>query len=243
MADQKDTYLAEEKFTGVRIKPENLIIVGLDCANEECPDLADPDRIALPIDDLVISIAAHGIRVPIAIRKYPGATKAYVVTGRRRVRAAREANLLLADDFKILVPCVPEDKGKDVLTSLVIENEFRVGDTPLAKARKAARMKVRARKNATKGGQSVSSAPRKLSAKLLKVFVGSLEPSDADKNNFDAGYDADDVYLRVAHATLRAIGGEGESAFEDYPVLAAKFRAATSPVTETDANGAEVTRA
>lgn len=143
MADQKDTYLAESKFTGVNVLPENLIIVGIDISDEDMPDLADPDRIELPIDDLVLSIAEHGVREPVKIRRFPGFDKALVVAGRRRVRAAREVNRRLKDDCKVLIPCVPEDKTFDPLLALVIENEQRVDDSPLARARKAARMKAR----------------------------------------------------------------------------------------------------
>jgi ParB family chromosome partitioning protein len=142
--DQTQSYNAEGKFTGVVILPENLTIVGIDCLPEEFPDIADPDRVNLPLDEaFVASIAEHGVRTPITIRKYNGDSRVFVVTGRRRVRAARLANAVLADDCKIRVKCLPEPKGMDSLATLIIENEGRVNDTPLARARKADRMRRR----------------------------------------------------------------------------------------------------
>jgi ParB family chromosome partitioning protein len=141
--DQSETYKSESKFTGLRIAPENLTIVGLDCDVSVCPELADPDRINLGtnFEELVLSIAAVGIRQAISIKKI--GEYVCVVAGRRRVRAAREANKRLrkaGDENAILVPCVPEEKGKDLLTTLIVENVNRVEDSPIAKARKAQRL-------------------------------------------------------------------------------------------------------
>lgn len=141
MANQTVTYLAEAKFSGVVVAPENLTIVGIDCPEGDAPDLADPDRIHLPVDDLVASIAQHGVRQAILVRKYGRDPRVFVVAGRRRVRAAREANKLLKDDSKILVRCIPD--SYDALASLAIENEYRAENTPMARARLAARMAAR----------------------------------------------------------------------------------------------------
>lgn len=148
MADQKETYGYESKFTGGRMEPEKLVIVGVDCPDEQRPELADPDRNRIPIDqEMVKSIALHGVRVPIVIRKFRGDEHVYVVAGRRRVIHAREANKHHAGDAPILVPCVPDD-NPDPVVSFTVENEFRVDSTPLAKARHAARLKVRGKSDA-----------------------------------------------------------------------------------------------
>lgn len=141
MADQKETYGAESKFTGFWVAPENLIIAGLDCSADEVPDVADPDRLDIDIEDLALNVAKHGVREPVTIKKYAHLPRAVVVAGRRRVRAARLANESLNDDQKVLVPCISE-KG-DAFTTMVLENEHRVNDTPLARARKARRMQER----------------------------------------------------------------------------------------------------
>lgn len=143
--DQRESYGYESKFTGGWLLPENIVIVGLDCEESEFPELADPDRIHIAVDDLVPSIAAHGVREPIEICKRPGDEegRVFCVKGRRRVRAARIVNHKLDDDSKIKLKCIPAKKGSDLLLSLTIENEFRVNDTPLARARKADRMRQR----------------------------------------------------------------------------------------------------
>jgi ParB family transcriptional regulator, chromosome partitioning protein len=141
MADQKDTYGAKTKFTGFWIPPENLIIAGVDCDASLVPDVADPDRLKLDVEDLALNIAQHGIRDTVIVRKYPHLERAVVVAGRRRVRAARIANTRLSDDKKVLVPCISEKN--DAFASMVLENEHRVNDTPLARARKARRYRER----------------------------------------------------------------------------------------------------
>lgn len=143
MADQRDSYGAETKFTGVNIPPGKLIVVGVDCLDSDRPELADPDRIRLPIDPaLVTSIAEFGIRTPIIVKKFRGDDRVFVVAGRRRVLHAREANKHAKGDAEILVPCVP-DTASDSLASFTIENEFRINNTTLMRARQAARHRER----------------------------------------------------------------------------------------------------
>src|ERR1043165_6671465 len=140
--DQTESYNAEGKFTGLRILPENLTIVGIDCPDEDRPELADPHRVNLPLDEeFLAAIAKDGIREVVGVRKFRGDDRTFVVKGRRRVRAARIANAA-GGDVKIKVPCLPVASA-DVLRELIIENEFRANDTPLARAHKAARMRDR----------------------------------------------------------------------------------------------------
>lgn len=200
MTDQKQSYKAEGKWTGVHIHPDNLVIVGIDCDEAARPELADPERIRLPIDPaLVASIARHGVRQPISIKKFHGDDNVYVVAGRRRVLHAREANKIAGGDAPVLIPCVP-DKSSDVLASLVIENEFRVNNTPLMKAHQAERMIARgyvASKVADTYGVSVSTVAnwRALLATppavqqaveanqitaVVAVEIGKLAPAEQD---------------------------------------------------------------
>lgn len=160
MADQRDTYGATAKFTGFWVPPEHLMIVGIDCEADDCPDLADPDRLNIPVEDLALNVAAHGIKEPVVIKKYAHLDRPVVVAGRCRVRAARRANEILrerGDDRAIEVPCI-SDKS-DAFTTMVLENEFRVNDSALASARKARRMMERGatdKEIATAFGRSVS---------------------------------------------------------------------------------------
>lgn len=142
--------MAAEKatFKGEWHDPDALVIVGLDIDAELAPDLEDTERLvsAEPTEELITSIATHGIRTPVKIvrRKLDGVMRVLVVAGRRRVRAARKANERLRkgkSDVLIRVPCVPEE-GTDALVTLVVENEHKIEDTILVKARKAARMKA-----------------------------------------------------------------------------------------------------
>lgn len=306
MANQTVTYGAESKFTGVNVLPEKLVIVGIDCEDDEMPDLADPDRVRLALDPaMVANIAEHGVREPVKIRKFHGDDRVFVVAGRRRVLCAREANRRLKDDCKILVPCVPEDKTFDPLTALVIENEFRRDDTPLARARKAQRMRARgatdaqirtvfgisqsglkgwwsllesspavqkaveagkisasvgadlgklapakqadALRRAIEAGKGSAAkeavrasrpngggtAPQRLSAKHVKAFANYLVRTDNLPSGLNAAEeDAAINQLRIAHATLRAITGEGLAAFEDFPVLRDRLQSVLSPARE-----------
>ncbi len=145
----KDVYEATGTFTGVWLPPEKCIIVGLDVPVDFAPELADPDRLNSHTDELVVSIAAHGVKKPIKVGRFTGKLKGETVTltcvvdGRRRVTATRAANERLrangADVF-VEVPCVPE-KGGDPLVTLVVANEHHLVDGPMAKARKAQRLR------------------------------------------------------------------------------------------------------
>lgn len=138
----KDAYGAESTFTGLNIDPEALTIVGLDCAESECPELADPSRIDAPGDTLVASIAEYGIKEPVLIRKLPSGAVA-VVDGRQRVMAARKVKAKqkkAGADVTILVPCKVDTAGNaaDAAATMIVTNEHRRDDSTLTKARKAA---------------------------------------------------------------------------------------------------------
>lgn len=139
--------MAKQALDGTRLNafgmdPCALIVVGLDTKDGPEHTLYDP-RIKLPLDDsLIRNIMVYGVQVPVLVRKTGVEEKPEVVDGRQRVRAAREANKLLTKEGKepVLVPVVVR-KGEDhrLYGISVSANEQRKDDSPLAKARKAAR--------------------------------------------------------------------------------------------------------
>lgn len=149
MADQTTSYNAESKGTSVNILPENLFIVGLDCADDERPELRDPERLRLEIDEeMVRNIKEYGIQEVVRIKKFPGDDRTFVASGRRRVIHARKANEELPADQKILVPCLPIGRGSDASVTHIIGNRFRVDNTPLMNAEEAGRQLDRGRSEA-----------------------------------------------------------------------------------------------
>lgn len=145
MADQKETYKATAKFTGFHGYPEDVTIVGIDCPNADCPELAD-DRVNDPLDrDKVESIKHHGVKEAIKVRRYRGDSRTFVVVGRGRVRAARAANEEqgLKGEFRHQIMAIPANDG-DALTMMVIENGGgRKAPTPVQNAVMAQRMRER----------------------------------------------------------------------------------------------------
>lgn len=125
------------------LKPENILIIGLD---EELADgvvhaLAD-ERASLDVDEnMVKNIMAYGVIQPVSVRREAG--HYYVVDGRQRVKAARVAAKRQADSGEIQtkVPCI-EVTGDDnrVVGVMVSANEQRADDDILVKAAKASRM-------------------------------------------------------------------------------------------------------
>lgn len=123
------------------VKPNELIIVGLDTLDDETHPLYD-HRIFLPVDEnLVRNISFYGIQQPVLVRRE--GDKLYVIDGRQRTRAAREAakRQALAGEYQLLVP-VREARGDDkrVVGIMISTNEQRQNDEVLEKAFKAARM-------------------------------------------------------------------------------------------------------
>lgn len=128
-----------------RFDPCVLVIIGID--TDDGPDHPLFDERVREREDspslqaLAKNIAYHGIIEPVIIRKDGGV--AQVIAGRRRVRAARIANVLLADQGKALVevPCIiRKGEDEDLMGVAVSENEVREPDAFLARARKAARL-------------------------------------------------------------------------------------------------------
>jgi ParB/RepB/Spo0J family partition protein len=120
--------------------PYKLIIIGLDTDDRDHA-LFD-ERVFLPVDEsLVRNIMVYGIQQPVNVRLEEG--KLYVVDGRQRVRAAREAakRMTGAGEQTIKVPArVTRGDDARVAGIMISNNELRQGDELLVKARKASRL-------------------------------------------------------------------------------------------------------
>lgn len=122
------------------IDPATLVIVGLDCEEDGSP--LNDERAAWEVaESMVKNVMVYGIQLPVIIRYEAG--KPYVVDGRQRVKAAREAATRQsgAGEFTAKVPCI-EIKADDSRVGgiMVSTNEIRRNDEILGKARKAARL-------------------------------------------------------------------------------------------------------
>lgn len=127
-----------------KIDPDELIIIGLDTDDGPEHELYD-ERVLLPIDEnLIKNVMVYGVTQAVTVRQESG--KYYVVTGRRRVRAARQAKARQgeAGEFEIKVPITDHGaKGADgirLMGVMISENEQRQNDEVLTKAAKASRM-------------------------------------------------------------------------------------------------------
>jgi len=141
-----------KRLNGFMFMPEDVVIVGGDGPNDV--DKKDEggdfhflydERVELPLsEEFVLNVMSLGVKKNIIITKI--GEQGYVIDGRQRVRAAREANKRLAKlgEPLLRVPGV-QQKGEEplLMTIGVSTNEFNMEDTPLAKARKAQRLRDR----------------------------------------------------------------------------------------------------
>lgn len=120
------------------VNPKELVIVGLDTEDGVAHPLWD-ERIKLSVkEELVASILAYGVRVPVLVREEDG--KLFVVDGRQRVRAAREAGVR-DPGAPPKVPYILQHGDDNRMSSvMVLTNEQRVDDPIITKARKAVRL-------------------------------------------------------------------------------------------------------
>lgn len=117
--------------------PEALII-----ADDPQHPLYDGDRTSMALDEgLVANIKAIGVIEPVVVAKVDG--QYVVVAGRQRIRAAREANVRLKAEGqpqRTVRTIIQEGQPQQLFAMMVAENEARISDTPLAKARKLQRL-------------------------------------------------------------------------------------------------------
>jgi ParB/RepB/Spo0J family partition protein len=157
------------------IAPEDLIII-----DDPGHPRYDP-RAKLDVDmDLVASIDQMGILQPVSVTKGEDG-RAWVVAGRRRVMAAREVNRH-RNGIQVQVPCVVRvGEGVDLLAASIAENELRLNDQPLEKARKAARLMNQGyteEQTALTFGVSVTA---------LKNWLGLLSAPESIRSAIDSG--------------------------------------------------------
>jgi ParB family chromosome partitioning protein len=158
--------------------------------------LYDLTRTTLPVDEaMVLNIMVYGVIEAINGRKNAEG-KVEVIDGRRRVKAAREANRRLAAEGKelIRVPVVLKHGDPNRLYGVMISaNEHRLDDTVLAKARKAARhFDMGATTEEVANSFGVSTTTLDNWQKLLLVKPALLE--EVEKGNVSA------------HQAIKAVG-------------------------------------
>lgn len=122
-----------------RFDPEELIIPG-EKEEKDAGLLEDKEGNATPVNDgLVKNIMLLGVIEPIEFCRKEG--RVFVVNGRQRVKAAREANKRLKKAGKepITVPGVPKVGTQEALFGIMVSaNEFRRDILPMERAKKAA---------------------------------------------------------------------------------------------------------
>ena len=130
-----------KRFDGYWMEPGDIKIVGIDVPiSDELAYLYDP-RVEEKIDEkMVANIMTYGVAEPIIVTNINN--KAFIVDGRGRVRAAREANKRLIREGKetLRVPVVLR-RGADheIFGVMISTNEIRRYDNPMNKARKVQR--------------------------------------------------------------------------------------------------------
>ena len=119
------------------LEPDKLVLV-----TDTASALYD-ERVHLdPSESMILNIMEFGIIEPVIIRKNSEDGKLEVVAGRQRVKAVIEANKRLkkqgAEQWR--VPCIARRGEASALMGVMIsENEARIEDTPLGRAKKLAR--------------------------------------------------------------------------------------------------------
>jgi len=141
MAEHNKQAFNASRFGGFNFDPSEVLIVGLDVEpNEETQHLYDP-RCHDEIDDaMVLNVMTYGVIEPIVVTKI--GTECYVVDGRGRLKASREANRRLKAEGKeeLRVPSVLRRGADHELFGVSVSaNEIRRDDNPMVKAEKVSR--------------------------------------------------------------------------------------------------------
>lgn len=134
MSDKKSKTVSDAPRRNVFMeRPEDLVLI-----TDEAHPLYDP-RVNMPVEEsMVRNIMTYGVKEPVLVRKVGGSVE--VVAGRQRVKAALEANRRFASEGKaeMRVPAIYQNGSDgDMYGILISENEARVDDDPLGKAKKA----------------------------------------------------------------------------------------------------------
>jgi ParB family transcriptional regulator, chromosome partitioning protein len=122
------------------VDPNEIVIIGLD--EEEEGNVLNDERAQKDVSEaLVRNIMFYGILQPVNVRQEAG--RYFVVDGRQRVKAAREAarRQQSAGEVQVKVPClIRQSDDMTVAGIMVSSNEIRSADAVLVKAKKAARL-------------------------------------------------------------------------------------------------------
>lgn len=240
----KDAYGAVSTFNGLRIRPDDLVIIGEDVDAEVCPELNDPDRAGPPLPSLIDSVAAHGIKEPILIRKLSDGS-VIVVDGRQRVKAARLANERIGKkggEVSILVPCVVETSANegDSAVTMIVANEHRREASPVERARKAQTMRDMGHDDKAIGLMfGVSSVTIANWKKLLSVDPKVL--ADVERGKVPASLAIEVAKLPAADQSAaiakaaETTGSVGGKAAREVVARAAAKNASSSPPSDSDA--------
>lgn len=166
-------------------EPESLVI-----DTDEAKELYD-ERVDLKVsEELVASILyapdgekPQGVLVPVAAWRDPETGKIHVVNGRQRVRACVEANKRLKKQGlpPLRIRWYPANRGaKARMATMIGANEGDQKDSPLVRARKAARMKERG------FGDEEIAALMACSVGTVKNMLGLLDAPAAIRNAVDS---------------------------------------------------------
>lgn len=140
MGTKKITPTAKRKDMW-ELDPTECIVIGVDTehAEGEHPLRETDDRMDTPLEEAFISsIEKKGVEISIGVRR-SNEGSIEVIYGRRRVLATRIANerRLAKGETPHLVPAVLRRiDDKEAVEKMILENEQRRADTPLAKAKK-----------------------------------------------------------------------------------------------------------
>jgi ParB family chromosome partitioning protein len=137
------------RLNGFFLDPDEIVLVGGNGPNDvpktaELAHLYDKRVHDKPDEGMVRNMMVYGVIEAVKVQKIvsdDGENRAYVIDGRGRVIAAREANVRLRREGKepILVPIVLKTGDPSKLFGILISaNENRRDDTPIAKAEKIA---------------------------------------------------------------------------------------------------------
>jgi ParB family chromosome partitioning protein len=136
--NSKDVYGAEGKSNVLFFNPDKLVIV-----TDPKRRLFDRRGLSTPSEEFVLNVMTHGVHTPIGVWKNPETGETEVVFGRRRVLGLREANTRLkAQGLQPhQIPAVVKRGSEETMTvSMIIENEIREEDSPIALCEKTQRL-------------------------------------------------------------------------------------------------------
>ena len=181
----RDSLNAKGKRDAYMFDPEDLVLV-----TDEKSSLYD-ERVNLPVDEaLVLNImfapdgVPQGVLEPVNAARNTETGKVEVIDGRQRVKAAREANKRLKKKGMepVWMPAILKRVNAHTSMGMLISsNEHRQDDSPLGKAKKAARYISLGRDEseiATLFGVSIAS---------VKNMLGLLDAPAAVRNAVEAG--------------------------------------------------------